>query len=115
MKTILEVLKEARSYIATPEAWCKWSFARTKDGGITDPTSPAACSFCAVGAIRRAAGCDAQVTNQAVEYVERHLPVQHSTLPEFNDQEATHSDILVAFDRAISRFHWPVRLGGFAP
>lgn len=51
-----EVLRRARSLIATPEHWTQGAMARDSEGiPMMSVTSPQACSFCLVGAINRAA------------------------------------------------------------
>lgn len=49
--TTYEVIKQAREKIATPEQWCRGYYALDRFGFEQSTDSPAACRFCAVGAI----------------------------------------------------------------
>ena len=54
--TPLEVLKKARTRIATSEHWTQGCFAKDADGRAVTSGSPNAACFCAVGALENASG-----------------------------------------------------------
>lgn len=94
----VEILKAAQELISIPERWTKGGSARDNLGRVVYAASPAACCWCAFGAVSRmgcpeldwylvaAAGLDPDATGIAG----------------FNDDPATtHADILALFDRAI--------------
>ena len=51
--TVMEILVAARALIGVREHWCIGTLAETKLGRHTDPCSPAARSWCAVGALTK--------------------------------------------------------------
>lgn len=93
-KTIL-VLDQARELIRDPKAWHQGKYIRYADG-------PGPTSFCMVGALM-------YVTRQTHSRVTCSLPayralqdvVDRPHIPSWNDYDATHADVMAAFDLAI--------------
>ena len=54
--TVVELLVAARELIGVREHWCMDALAVTKLGHRTAPESPAAVSWCAIGALDKLAG-----------------------------------------------------------
>lgn len=54
--SVVTTLQEARELILKAEHWTTEAFARDTDGGVIREDSPQACQWCAVGAVRKAAG-----------------------------------------------------------
>lgn len=55
MATTLEILISARAIVAEPSKWTQVHLARDANGELADPRDAEACSFCAYGAVLRAA------------------------------------------------------------
>ncbi len=55
---VLEVLHEARSVLVEPGSWTQGTYARNRFGRSVSSFEPDAVSWCAVGAVHRAAGND---------------------------------------------------------
>lgn len=55
MNIQLEILKRARSILASPDRWTQFALARRADGRSCYPSEPGAVRFCAYGALVRAA------------------------------------------------------------
>ena len=53
---VVETLISARALIADPTRWTRYRLARTDTGKPVEVANPAACRFCAVGAIARVTG-----------------------------------------------------------
>lgn len=107
MKAV-DLLKQARELIADPAHWTTGTLARDKKGIAVLVDNKAACSFCALGAIYRTkfdACLPGTITASAIMAVsdEAFQISGHSNLTSFNDNGATHSEVLEAFDRAIER------------
>lgn len=49
--TAEELLIQVRERIKEPAHWTKRAYARDREGLVTDPTDPAACSWCLLGAM----------------------------------------------------------------
>lgn len=79
--------EEARERIA--KGWTQGSYAKNELGGIQDFASFRACSFCALGAIKRAALTGAFPDNvelDAIIALERCIPEEYfGNVPAFND------------------------------
>jgi hypothetical protein len=101
----LAILKGARALITEPSAWSQIYLARGADGNPTEPTSPNARCFCALGAIEclklidgsYGSGSYASAVGALREAIGPCLSVSV-----FNDTH-THAEVLAAFDRAIAR------------
>lgn len=104
----LELLKAAREKIAKPEYWTKGDFARDVGGKGVAATDPAACCFCAHGAIHRVRGLHNRAAIEDACWATAALNSAltlisgHDTVPEFNDApETRHADVMALFDVAI--------------
>jgi len=113
-----DLLRKARKRIENKQNWCKGYAAVDKDGLFITPTgSPAAVSWCAMGAIRRESsvhygrmylGRYRRYTKENVAALKARkalvdvLPEKFVVLSRYNDHpETTHAEILELFDRAI--------------
>lgn len=95
----LRTLRLARSYISTPDLWCKRTMQDTKDR-----------RRCMVGAVRHALFVLRTNFSTTEETLAQYLPLEWqrkyrastSNMVHFNDAPITqHSDVLAVFDRAI--------------
>ena len=109
MKTERQVLIDARALIEAPNRWTKGSNARDRNHLPAEPVGPDACSFCAAGAVMRAAGvltADDRVRG-VFERLQDNIEAEgegefYWSLQRFNDApEVSHADVLALFDRAI--------------
>lgn len=111
MTDTLATLRAARALIADPARWCRGTEARDAQGFAVPGVSSVATCWCAIGAVRSAAGgyqwadaayCLARALHPdapngfAAEHgigeVESHN----------DDPETTHADVLAMFDTAIA-------------
>lgn len=106
---VVGVLLRARSIIAEEKNWTKGCYARTGSGDEISPHLASASSFCALGAIRRAAGENTQCHGAAAHRALHGAALQlyftriGTSVPEFNDHNSTrHADVLEVFDHAIA-------------
>lgn len=102
-----ETLLAARKLIENPAHWAKGEFARDADGNAVAIHDASAVCFCAVGAIRHAAGRFANTKEvrdalaRAIYFISKEND-RTRWISVFNDSELTsHADILHAFDVAI--------------
>lgn len=101
--SVKKILQKARKLIA--KGWTQGAFARNDRGWSVGNNSPDAQCFCAVGAIRTAAGWDGNAPMG--EYREALSAVRAATgsrlpIPSWNDNaKRTKEDVLAAFDKAI--------------
>ena len=112
--TRVQILAGARDLLAQKGVWTKGELARTKYSRVTRVTSPAACKFCAVGAIQRVAGVDKLnevATNHPVlgahMRLRQAIPLEHrrpnGTTADYNDApERRLPEVLAWFDQAIA-------------
>lgn len=98
-----EILKAARAILSKPERWTQKAFARDFAGRVvTSPFEPSAVCFCAVGAIRRAAGRD-RPYGDALSILAK-AKRDDRRIANYNDApRRTHKQILNWFDRAIAK------------
>lgn len=109
--TTLEVLKQARALIASPEHWTQGALAHTCDGGVCGPTDPDATNWCAIGAVWSAThGNKPQIVDSIAALADvvpnrgpiTQIELQEARVQRYNDNPATdHQTILDLFDRAI--------------
>ena len=102
--TPMDILIKAKEIITKPEAWTKYASARTSTGSLCFVASSDAVSFCASGAVDKAAlVLDATpLANRNANYMLYWSSVKGAIGT--NDAENTnHADILAWFDRAIGR------------
>jgi hypothetical protein len=105
MVTPLQVLKTARKLIAKKEGWTKGTCARNRSGVPVDWDESSAVSFCAYGAIYRAAipldSAGDRVHLKAEDFLKK--VIQRPTIQFWNDEwERTKKEVLAAFDQAIA-------------
>lgn len=101
--TVIEILRGARALLTNPKAWAQWDYAFTASGRKCPANSEFAVCWCMAGAVKRAAGPDAKAVelNAAEHVLARACGTKY--LDTFNDKPGRrHSEILGAFDRAIS-------------
>ncbi len=98
--TELQVLKGAMGILRDPKQWTTGLFAKDIDGNMCSPSSTVACCFCAVGAIRKAAGNESGVAILAMNKLCDFLGVEN--LPSWNDHiDRKHSEVIDAFEKTI--------------
>ena len=108
-----EILKRAREIISDPLRWTKGAFARDPEGFDLDSEEAysadlASCSFCSIGAVKRAMGPHASSTLYELEkntkkFLYKSVFGPHVSTASFNDSPSTtHQDVMAAFDRAIA-------------
>lgn len=100
--TTLEILKAAREKIADEKNWMQREFAQDGNARGIEPTSPEACKWCALGAIR--AICETQSIWDAMDALRKGFPggYRDYSIAMFNDSH-THPEVLAVFDRAIAK------------
>ena len=100
MKTVVEILKEARELVA--KGWTRGCSARDAKGDFVRPESPDATCWCAYGAVARATDDEATgkwaiATRYLGDAVGYHVPA-------FNDAPGrTQVEVLAVFDAAIAK------------
>lgn len=103
--TVKDVLKRASRVLGNETKWTKGAHARDEDGFAVSPTCSSACSFCTLGAIRRAMG-DLAVGYDLGNEANRRLQVEMCTfnVADWNDNPNTSfRDVKKAFRAAIAR------------
>lgn len=103
-----EALQKAKALIQSPERWIQGNYARDKEGNAVLTTDPAACAFCARGALLKVYDCTQ--TDPTSEFKTAHAvlvtasnqvtPYLHSGVIYVNDY-CGHAKALEMFDRAI--------------
>ena len=93
-----EVLTKARDLISSPERWTQGASARSASGDVVHVSSPDAVSWCALGAIEKAADYKETWFEEAVKLCD---VIPHG-IATFNDSHA-HAEVLAAFDKAIEK------------
>ena len=106
--TALDVLKEASDLLSDPERWTQRTYAEDADGFDVAPQHPAACRWCAIGALRRKFGTDNLLDDQvsiAIEIlVESSYDLFFRPITSVNDDSAhAHSNVLQCYREAIER------------
>lgn len=98
MKT-KEILIAARAKIERPETWTQGTFSRNSRGeDISSPKSKNAVCWCSLGAIiAEAPSYDDELYAAKI----LSLVINNHSIAQFNDS-STHTEVLAAFDRAIS-------------
>lgn len=96
---IVEKLKAARALLSKPGQWCQGSSAATSNGRGTYATSPAAASWCAIGAyshVSNGGPAPNELYNALYELV------GGTSIVEFNDHpDRKLEDVLHLYDKAI--------------
>ena len=93
-----KVLTKARDLISSPERWTQGASARSANGCPVRVSCPDAVSWCALGAIEKAAGN----RNEWLDEMAKLRAVVGSSIIRFNDFH-THAEVLAAFDKAIEK------------
>lgn len=120
MKTVQQILIDARALILRPECWIQSVSARDAEGFQCNPIGPAACCWCSIGATMRASGAfpEPQPSPEAVRRYETActilsaaadvISVESEETPlaigivDYNDyKNREHKDVIRVFDRAI--------------
>lgn len=96
--TTLETLTAAREKIANPGRWTQRSYAKNAKGEHVDPASPAACKWCADGAVW-AVRPVAPAYKLATAVLD--ILSGQGSAAVFNDSH-THAEVLALFDKAIA-------------
>ncbi len=110
MNEVTEVLRAARDLLSEPGAWTPRSLARDAKNRSVEPESDEAVTWCAVGALRKAANRQKALADQAREVVcdvlEREGFERH--LPDYNDRPGgILDDVLGLFAKAIKHSEDP--------
>ena len=90
-------LRVAREYIR--QGWAKGVFARNKDGDEVEATSYRATNWCMAGALKAACEHDDDVLDAAWVALGN---ITYGSIPTFNDNADTVSEVLEVYDRAIA-------------
>lgn len=103
-KTVVEILKEAKSLIDTPEKWTKETYARSTSGGVISEHEDGAVCFCSLGAFFRVAkSADVVYMDSGwdilIKAVKLIKPTAYSVAT-FNDNH-THAEVMAMWDKAI--------------
>lgn len=93
----LQILIEARKLIEKPENWTRRNYAQNEFGQGVTTISPAACKFCAVGALKRVTADSWEHSHLAWDMLDKAVG---QSITNFNDTH-THAEVLDAFSRAI--------------
>jgi hypothetical protein len=111
MKTIADILREARALIVDPEHWTQGHYAESFDGCEVPATDPMAFRFCPLGAVRRVVNVSwgEECTEYADAEIELHVAAHavdsdFETIAELNDffhSDVGHRYVMQAFDIAI--------------
>jgi hypothetical protein len=111
MKSILEVLTEARTRITEPGTWIVGYLAKDQFGMPVNSASRGADSFCALGAVFAGTGGDWNTSSatEAIRALARVLGVSDmdalvaaATIARWNNSHS-HEEVLALFDQAIER------------
>lgn len=100
----VEVLKAARAWLSDPVRWCQGSFCRDADGlptlnGHNQNTPVATCAWGALFIPRNVELLGDRLGADAEDFLKETM----GCIPYMNDDpNTTHSDILAAYDRAIT-------------
>lgn len=100
--TVADVLARAADLIEPEGAWTQGEFARDEWGmGLEDPLAPAACSWCAWGAIIHVVGEDEGGDVPAYGELSRTVG---APIPAFNDAEGrTQAEVVAALRAAAAK------------
>jgi hypothetical protein len=101
-KLASEILSDAADLVARPGGWTQRSVAKDRDGLSVEVESPAACSFCLIGALDRASiGCTPARMLLAAELALTEL-IDSDSLATWNDASERTQEEVVAALRAAS-------------
>lgn len=92
-------LEAVRNLIIEEQHWIKGKYARDEKGKVVDPSSPAACQWCLLGAIYKA--IDKYEDKESAEgYIRTVAAYKYNDLATFNDQ-SSHKEVIAALDCTI--------------
>lgn len=99
-RQVSQVLRLARNLLVE-RGWARGELAYDASGSPAHPESPQAVSFCAVGAVLRAAAdlASPEWSNLALDVLEE--LVDEDSIPEFNDRQDDVSGVLGLLDAVI--------------
>lgn len=102
---VLRAFKGARALLTDRSNWTRNTLARTKSSHETEPNSPNAARFCALGALQRNGLPISQISSLEIDYMLGYEV--DSQLPMINDRLAKsgggHKAILARFDEDIAK------------
>ena len=107
MKTVTEILIEARNLISEPERWTQIFYSRDALGYRTEWDSPTAVCWCSAGAIAKVVGATSgQSPMDNALFVRARAELRAATgsdnIQHFNDTH-NHAEVMGMFDRAITK------------
>lgn len=109
-RTIVEILKEAKSVIENPENWCQGDLYQREDGSYaTTPYDKGVCRYCSIGAVYKAipfghSGAG-EYRRAATNFLERAIDLRSKNggayrVVDFNDTNP-HSEVMEMWNDAI--------------
>ena len=96
-----EVLIKARELISDPNNWTAHAYARDAKGERVEINSPAACKFCALGAVQRVIGRPHDPSLSRKAWNALHEQTSDYSVASVNDNEG-HAAVMEMFDKAIA-------------
>lgn len=99
-KSVSEILNAAADLLEQPGAWTQGTLARNETGAKVENESPAACSFCVLGAIYKVAP-DNRAARRAIDAFEVNIGCLGATV--WNDVEGRTQAEVVAALRAAAK------------
>jgi hypothetical protein len=99
----IEILREARQLIESPERWTQGALARRSDGVDCSPFVVSATCWCSIGAIEHVGAYMSKAKLDAFQALSAAVydPDCDGDVGFWNDAH-THPEVLAAFDRAIA-------------
>ena len=94
-----DVLRAAKALIDTPEKWTKGTYAEDARGVAVGYDDPDACRFCSSGALKRVGATVGE--GEPYTLLAEAFGTEGPTVCSAND-EASHTEVMAAFDRAIA-------------
>ena len=102
--TVLELLVAARYLIGVRERWCIGAMANTTLGRVTAPSSPAAVSWCAIGALHKIAGArETYEREEAKQLLDYEADLMAGVPMVMINDEGNYARVLRLYDLAIAR------------
>jgi hypothetical protein len=102
--SVRDVLVAARKTLTNLKHWTQRYYAKDENGDYVEANNPHAVCWCSIGAIMLAAKTDYMWDDDSIiARAQRSLEEQigGSSITTWNDQLASHQDVLNAFDAAI--------------
>ena len=101
LESVVELLREAVSVVASPGAWTQLTLARTATGEAAGFSDPTATQFCMVGALRRSIfnlNVSDEVLLHAYKIVHEEIRVANSDTMTPNPRNATHESAIMGYN-----------------